>query len=459
MSMKNDFISIFKAIESTEQESFRQYIQYFYGQQKTVLNVFNQVVQAIASNEEKRFSSSVSKNKKIQNDLSDLKKWLLEFLTVQEVKSNSLNAQFLILDTLHKRQLKSVFMQKSKQLSKTLTEHPSPDIWMMLRKLRLAHIHYFELEIDPLQDYQAELHQLLDSLDSFYISAKLKYTAELQSRAYILQENYNPRLLAEILNIVELKNSLDPTIKRFYLPLLNLVKDKSETAYKELKVFLTKNQTHESKEKLSVLLYLLNFAINQIRQGNEIYKNEYFELNEIGITQSLFIAAGYMSTEVFTNAVNLACLFQKYDWAKRFIDDWSKHLEPKTKMVTVNLALARIYFDLKNFNEANSLLLEITAYKNISINVNVRLLLARTYYELKQPDKLQISYCENLYLYVYRSKIIGLDMKKSILNFIKILRSLIMVKSKKQLVKELESLEHPIICYDWLKAKIDERKR
>lgn len=455
--MKNDFISIFKAIESTEQESFRQYIQYFYGQQKTVLNIFDQVVQAIAANEEKRFSTSVSKNKKIQNDLSDLKKWLLEFLTVQEVKSNSLNAQFLTLNTLHKRQLKSVFMQKSKQLSKTLTEHPSPDIWIMLRKLRLAHIHYFELEIEPLQDHQTELHQLLDELDSFYISAKLKYSAELQSRADILQENYNPRLLDEILILIENDDSLNLGIKNLYFPLLKLIKNKSEASYTKLKSFLLNEKEHERIEKLSVLLYLLNFAINKIRQGNNTYFDEYFALTQIGINQSLFIASGYFPIDTFMNIVNLGSHLQKYDWVKNFIRDWSEHLEPNNRIISENLALARIYFEEKKFDKVITLLQQVP-YKSLSINLNARVLLLRAYYEQKESRSLILDFCNALYLYVYRSNVLGNEMKISTMNFVKILRSLVNGKSKKQLFKELLDKDEPILCYHWLKAKIEERR-
>jgi hypothetical protein len=60
---------------------------------------------------------------------------------------------------------------------------------------------------------------------------------------------------------------------------------------------------------------------------------------------------------------------------------------------------------------------------------------------------------------VTRSKTIGADLSKGVLSFVKILRSLLKNKTKIQLVKELNNLEQPIICYEWLKAKIEERKR
>jgi hypothetical protein len=456
--MKNDFVSLYKVLEPAEQDDFRSYIQAFYKEQRIILDVFDQVVLSIANKQEDRFNVSIAKNKKIQNDLSDLKKWLLEFLTIEEVRSNSLDAQLLTIQALRKRHLKGVMAQKSKSLAKTLAEHTSPDMWMMYRKLRLAHIHYFDSEIDPLLDYQAELHHILNELDSFYFSAKLKYTAELHSRAYILQENYQPRLMNEILSLIETDDALEPAIKNLYFPLYNLVEEKSEATYETLKTFLAQNKTHEKIERLSVLIYLLNFAINRMRQGDSDFQNEYIELTEIGMSQSLFIAAGYISTEVFTNAVNVASHLQKHEWAKRFIQNWSKHLEPKDQVVTVNLSLARVNFEQKNYDEVITLLQQISN-KNIAFNLNGRVLLARAYYEQNQRQELQLHNCDAVYLYVTRSTVIGSDLKKSILNFIKILRSLNKTKTKKQLTDELNNIEGPILCQDWLKAKIEERKR
>lgn len=451
--MKNDFISIYKTIESTEQQGFRQYIQYFYGQQKTVLNIFDQVVQVIETNEEQQFSTSASKNKKIQNDLSDLKKWLLEFLTIQEVKNGSYEAKFLTLKALHKRGLKGSFDQKVKQLNRELTEHPSPDMWMMLWRLRLTHIQYFDTEIDRLQISQSEMEQLLDDLDSFYMSTKLKYCTELQNRTDVLGEKYPNYHLNDILNKAEQGEITHPVIKTLYIPILKLIKDKSEAAFLTLTAFIKKEQGHDRIEKLSVLLYLLNFAINKIRKGDASYCEVYLDLTEMGLKQKLFIAWGDFPTETFTNIVNLGSHLGKINWVKNFIHVWSPYLEPNNRLVTENLALARIYFEERKFDEV-VLALQKVPYKSLVINLNARVLLVRAYYELNEPKDLILDFCNALYLYVYRSTSIGAEMKISTQNFIRILRSLVYKKPKDQLIKELESIEGPILCYQWLKSKI-----
>ena len=68
-------------------------------------------------------------------------------------------------------------------------------------------------------------------LDNFYIATKLKYSAELYSRAHILQDKYEIHFLEDILGHIQSEKATNPIIKNLYLPLLSMIKDQSETAY------------------------------------------------------------------------------------------------------------------------------------------------------------------------------------------------------------------------------------
>ena len=454
--MKNQFIHIFKAVEPSEQVAFRHYISYFYGQQKVVLNTFEQAVQSIAINDEQGFLATVKNDKKTLNDLSDLKKWLLEFLTIQEVKNNGPDAQFLTLQALQKRGLQGILSDKSKLLTQELAKNESPDIWLNLLKLRLNHADYFNTENEKMDDHQAHLEALLAQLDNFYISTKLRYSAELESRKNILKEVHNPKLLTEILSLIETDNSLNPLIKSLYLPLLNLIKDKSETAYFELKSFISKNPVHDPHEKLAVVLYLLNFTAQRIAKGDSSYNNEYFDIAQMGLNQSVFTARGRFPTTTFNNIVNVAVHLKKCTWAKKFIRDWSIYLTPHDRFIASNLAEARIYFEERNFDASMTLLEQIAKHKNVHYALQIRILMARNYYEQKQTPNLQNSHCDNLELYIRRN-VKNDGLKESTLNFVKILRFLINKKPQKQVLKVLEKQE-PTTLRAWLTEKTNELK-
>jgi hypothetical protein len=454
--MKNDFTNIFKAINPSEQEEFKHYIAHFYPQQKAIMNTFAQAANAVAENVEKSFLADIKNNKKTLNDLSDLKQWLLEFLTVKEVRSNGYDAKFLTTEALKKRGLQGAFSDKSKLLSQELSKHESPDIWLNLLKFRLNHAAYFNTENEKLEDHQKHLHQLLTELDNFYISTKLRYSAELESRKNILKEEYNPRLLSEILALIGTDSGLNPVIKDLYLPLLKLIKDKSETAYFELKTFLSKEKSHDPHEKLAVLLYALNFTAQCIAKGKNDYNREYLDLAQIGLNQSIFIAAGFFPSTTFNNIINVACFLKKYEWAKEFISKWSVHLNPDDKFVVSNLAEARILFEENKFDASMVFLRQIIGHKSLHYAIQIRVLIARVYYEQKQLTSIQNSHCDTLELYIRRN-VKNEGLKESTLNFVKIMRFLTNKKPKKQLLKILEKQE-PTTLRGWLKEKVDELK-
>jgi tetratricopeptide (TPR) repeat protein len=230
-------------------------------------------------------------------------------------------------------------------------------------------------------------------------------------------------------------------------------------AYEVLKAFLLKNKPYNRTEKLSILLYLFNFAAYKIRQGDTIFQEEYFKLAQIGVEQSLFNAVGYFPTQTFNNIVNVGSFMKEYTWTEKFIRDWSIHLNPDDKHIARNLALARLYFEEKKFEKSDALLQELVHYKNSHFAVSIRTLLARVYYEQKTALSMQNNYCDALELYIRRIKNTNETYRKEALNFVKILRLLINERPKKQILNIINTLEvqkEPLMYVTWIKAKTDE---
>jgi hypothetical protein len=468
--MTNDFITIFKTFTDAQKGDFRQHIYYFHATKKVGLQLFEQVAKTLATGKSFDLPTHLSKEerKNAMNDFYDLKNWAIEFLTVQHIRNNSFDAQFLTLEALRKQNgLTNILEKKTEQLNDALSKQTEPDIWSSILKLRLADADYFTTEIDPLKNYQPQMQFLLDELDNFYICNKLKYLAELRSRTTILQESYNQRLLNEIENLVEKDAALNPLLKKLYLPLLALTKDQSVVAYGQLKALFMQNDLPNRRERLIVLMYLLNFAAVGQKKEPEIYYQEYFDLANIGLQESLFTSSGYFPAATFTNIANTAIYLKKYPWAKSFTNKWMKKLNPKEEPITSNYALARLHFENREFESALNLLNKhkITNYKNSHLSIHFRLLTARVNYDLPtpMPEVSQNSYCSTCEMYIIRN-VQRETIRKSLLNFFKILRFLITRKfsengkSKLQLLKALNSKDEMPPYEEWLREKINALK-
>jgi hypothetical protein len=465
--MKSDFINIYRAIDAKNQKGFKDYLHCFYGNQKKILNIFEDIETAVAQKPEAveaalndfrvKYSTTDSKMVKIfQNDLSDLKKWLLEFLALQEIRSGNIEGKFLSLEALRKQGLYEAVEQTSKQISRGLDDERNPNLWDFLWKMRLAHIDYFSVSLDSLQDYKSNMIDLMQHLDDFYISAKLKYSAEFYNRSKVLQDEYDITLLEDIFSLFRTKKFGHSIVNTLYKPLLELTKNHSREAYIELKIFLMGNPKHDFSERQAILQYLLNYTTARLRKKDETIISECFDLHQYGIQESLFIVMGYFLTNPFLNIVNIACRLEKYEWVNHFVNQYAKKLHPLEKEETVLLANARILFEEKKFQKVVDML-STASYKNLSFKLNVWTLKLRAYFELKASKEDMLQANRSFYKFVMTNKEIGNALQNNVLGFIKMYRLLISGKSKKnQLFKELNTMSNATVCYDWIKMKIDE---
>lgn len=466
--MKSDFINIYAGIGNKSQKEFKQYIYCFYGNQKQILAGFEEIETVLATKDEKvlqafRKMGQETKEKKeeegkkirsAKNDYGDLKKWLFEYLALQEIRGGNIEGKFLSLEALRKLDLYEVVEQTSKQIRRGLDEEITPSLWHLLWKMRLLDIDYYNVSLDGLQDHKPDMIALMRYLDDFYISAKLKYSAEFYSRSRVLQDEFDIILLDEILALLKSEHPTTLSISNLYKPLLELTKDHSREAYIQLKKFLIEKPQYDTLERRFILQYLLNYTTTRLRKKDETMIAESFELYQYGIEQSLFIFTGYFLKNTFLNIVNTACRLGKYEWADKFVKQYTPKLHPLEKDETELLANARIRFEEKKFPEVLTLLSK-ASYNNLNFKLNVWTLKLRAFYELEEPHETMSQANKSFYKFVMSNKEIGNALRTNVLGFISMYRLLIANKSKKRLFKELNTMSNSIICYDWIKIKID----
>jgi hypothetical protein len=481
--MKSDIINIYRAIDAKNQKGFKDYLHCFYGNQKKILSIFEDIETAVSQKPEageaalndfriKYTSADPKVTKAFLNDMSELKKWLLEFLALQEIRSGNIEGKFLSLEALRKQGLYEAVQQTSKQIKRGLEENKSPELWNLFWKMKLNHINYFELPIDRLHNYQVEIEELMNDLDNFFIATKLKYSAESFSRSNIRQELYDISFLESVFEFLKSSKKIDPIIEALYLPMLELCKDQLSSSSSKLKNFLLNESDYNATERAAVLFYLLNYTTARLRKGDQSMIEESFELYQIGIDQSLFQVNGYFQDTTFINIVNTACQLKELKWAKQFVitfigsvkpsdseddnpSDSENVIRPK-KTQTHLMADARIAFEEKKYDDVLDFINGVH-YKNFNFKLNIWTLKLRAAYELKidkDKEKLLME-CNHFYKFVTSNKEIGTSFKSSILTFVKLYRQLVNGKSKSNLVKQLSSIPPSTLCYDWIKMKIE----
>lgn len=388
----------------------------------------------------------------LQNGLSDLFLKLKDYLIQQKIRNSKFEKEFLWLQILEERGLhhqKNLQLERLKKVEKGIQ-----NIWSSVEKLKVYHYEFFRNDFQKNNPKIDNLQKGLESLEEFYKSMKLKFSAEIINRKSILPaQEYNPQLDTFLPNFKEI--SLDNLSKNseLYLVLVHFLKDKSPIQYKRLDNFLKENHdTLHQDESLTTIIYMLNFLAGEIRSGKTKKMKDMFNLYKFSLEQKIIIKNGRIDSTPFNNIVNTACFQKEFDWVRNFIKSHKQYLKESTKEETASVAEITVLFKEKKYNKIYSIFKEIK-FKNGLLKVSGTIHLLASLFESEESDKL-FTTLDSFVKYLKTNKSIGKVNKKAALNFSTILKYIIMQRLSKSQVEEELSKCNLIFFRAWLGNKI-----
>lgn len=464
--MKTGFYEIFCSLSAGEKALFNQYLSVFHAGSKVALRTFSFLQQASEKHlewtEDSLFEQVFERTRvtpldrqSIQNTLGDLKKWLMAFLTWEEIKGNydHPDVQIWTIGALRRRGLFDAYAQQTTRLRKKIPPFNEQTMWDTVANLKFTHHDYFHVTDDEWSNDHSSIEEIVVNLDHFYGAAKLLYACEIISRKSVIGEQFATINLDDLLKFTAVLNA-DYAPVSLFRDVLLMTRDDDKTIFLALKRKLLQNPPKDKTEQNFLLMYLLNFSARAIQRDEQNFIEQAFDLYEHGIRQHLFIINGFFPIGSFSNIVNIACNLQKFEWVENFIEKWEPSLKPDQSSNMKFFFQAKVAFERGTHGEVLELLQNVT-YSNLSYNLQARLLLIRSCYELKVNSKMIEANCQSTSVYIRRHKSLGENYRNGTLNFIKIFRLLISGKSKKVLEEALTTHTH-VFCRPWLKNKINQ---
>jgi hypothetical protein len=457
------FLFIFKTLLSTEQKAFVRFLEAFYYKEKIAIRTLKYMMEQDPNlvDEELLFKHSFGRDfidskkdkKSIHNNFNDLKKYLLEFLTWQELKKKP-DANFSLLDYFREKGLLPLYKQQLDNLGKRIQLVSKPTLLDFQTKLNYDHYVYYNSPVEHLTEAKPGLKTLFESNDLHYFARKLKYACELISRGAIVKEKTYNLDIDLLLKEIDQPLYSDQPLIQFYLKVLYLVHKDDIDAYNYLKVFLEKEDQIGVAEFEALIMYLLNFTARRIRLNQEGFQGEYFKICKIADARQIFTAHGYFPVETFLNIINIASNLGETDWALVFLAKNINSIEPKFKNDISSFCLARILYEKKEFERANSLIQSVQI-TDFNLSLQCRILTIRCLCEQGIHKGVILSALENLQQYSYRNGIMSESLSITTRNFVKILNRFF--KSSELPDKILAELEmtSPIWAKDWIKKYIE----
>jgi hypothetical protein len=303
---------------------------------------------------------------------------------------------------------------------------------------------------------------IVENLDRFYLAEKLRYYCSVLSTKYIHSHEYKLLFLEEIVGHVEQYGYKDvPAISIFYQIYRSLIQTETLHHFDELKTLINKYiHLFPKDEALEIYTYALNYCIRNINQGKTDYLNEYVDLYD-QILKNEIIDFGDEETGPwhFKNIVTAASRLGRLNWIEKFIYKYYQTLPPDYRENALSFNLAQLNFYKKNFGEVISLLHRVE-YEDFTYNLNSKVYLMLSYYELDEIEPLH-SLMDSFRVYLQRNTKIPLTRKRNYMNLIKFLKKLTKIypgdkEGLEKLSKEMDEHEGTIVNAPWLKEKIAE---
>lgn len=393
---------------------------------------------------------------------SELTKQAYGFLTVWNYKSDVLKESTDLLSTLNDLKLEKHFGSTLRQVKQLKEKLPRRDASFHYQQYLIEHLSHLHLELTGKQGVNFEnLEQADFHLDCFYFTQKLKHFCDALDHKNRLSQQATITMFPDFLEFLSEHNFLSvPSVHAYYLVAQMLLQPEEESYFYQLKKLLREKAVCFTQSELNYLyIYLKNYCINtKINNGRSAYFNELFEIFITLLEQGIIIVNEKLDPQDYKNIITVGLYVKAFDWVKTFIRKYTDYLPPSNQENALNYNLAKVYFHEERYDKVIEQLREVE-YKNLVYALGSKLMLLRTYFELKEYLALD-SLIDSFRIYLRRNTTISRDIKQQYLNVLRFVKKMsnldvydmAMVQKVKKQIVACENLA----AKTWLLDKIEE---
>ena len=393
---------------------------------------------------------------------SELTKHAYGFLTIWKYKAEPFREHTDLLQILNDLKLDKHFNSTIRQVEQLNEKLPRRDADFHLTQFYIEGLSHKHSETKGKQRKDFENLERADfHLDVFYFTQKLRHYCDALDYKNTLSQEANITLLPDFLTFIEEHGYLkNPSIKAYFLVTQMLLKPDEEVFFNDLKHLLQEQVASFSIAELNYLyIYLKNYCIDtKINNGRSEYFNELFDIFKTLLEQKIILINGKLDPQDYKNIITVGLIVKAFDWVKSFIHDFTACLPEANQENALNYNLAKVYFHEEKYDQVIEQLREVE-YKNLVYALGSKLMLLRTYFELKEFLALD-SLIDSFRIYLRRNKLISREIKQQYLNVLRFVKKLSNINAydKKVVQKVRKQIEEckQLAAKKWLLDKVAE---
>ena len=306
----------------------------------------------------------------------------------------------------------------------------------------------------PQRNPQNHIEETLFHLDLFYWIERLNLDIIQLSHQKLFEIDYQELNIALIPNFNKFKAS-SHLFNVLYLAQC-LVKSAQEKDFDILETFWsTHKHLWDNEINKTVLLILINFGIHQINRKNRAYNQITLNLYKKALELDVLLEHNKITPFAFKNITTIGLILKEFDWVKHFIETNKNNLPQTLKSDYYHFALAKYYFEIKDFKSAKKLFNTLEIEDEI-LQLNTKTILLKIHYEERDFEALEYL-LDSFKSYIKRKKVQGFY-KNYFLTLVKFTTKLIKCYQTIQYVKLKKEVDNAkqMASKDWLLEKIEE---
>lgn len=347
------------------------------------------------------------------------------------------------------------------QLLRELENNPLRNGAYYFDRYRSEKTIYYLLDLENRRSDRANIEEMSNHLDDFYLIEKLRFLILVYSRKLLKTFDYQLEIGENIIPFLEQSGKLsNPSIAIFYNIYRLYAAPQDESHYHALVQLLDQHQHLFTRQEAMDELYTsaINYCLGKANQGNQQFLREYFNLIASLLKNGLLIENNQLSPWHFRNTVVAGLRLGEYSWVENFISDYQQYLPDSFRANALSYNLAQLYFYQKRYDQVIQQLRNVE-YEDISYNLNSKVLLIQTYFETDEDEAL-FSLLDSFNTFLRRRKDIATNRKLLYKNFINLTRKITKLmpgdaRAAQALLAEIDSLKDKSINLAWLKEKVD----
>lgn len=476
-------INMLQTFSPDETKNFEKFLlSPFFNTSKTCVNFYKELIRFYPDFRDvklsaeyifgKMFSGKQFHKQTMWNLSSGLEKLMEEFLIHSALMKQPQQKFNLVIDELGLRILGKHYAKKLIEREKILKdlkidaeqlqyfahlEENKVSYWQQIRGIRSKQPEsYFKMVQIYTLDYLMIISRIINSLNAG------KAFGGYDRHNSMVEEFVRNIDFGRIIGISKKNRYKYASLIEFYYNIIycNLDRENGKYFFK-VKEYLFKNhELFSDKEKKDITSTLANYCVEKNLVEGLDFSNELFEINKFRLKHGL---AAYLNgkigkslyKQIFFNAIYL----KKINWAEKFINDYTPLLHESHQSSMMNLTKAYIFFHTKKYNEVLNSLNKFNS-SDVVDKMNVKNLIARTYYEMGESEIL-LYHIDSTNHFLRKNRNVSKYLKEVNSKFYKYLHLLVIAvdaNDRKKLIKLQEEIknENTLKNKVWLIEKISE---